>query len=433
MAGVVLLPVEDFDEAGIVALNNNIANLRNVLRNINYQNMNGKLMLTLGGAGSGNGVLSILDALGIEIVRGDYNGLLVNGATYLIKDRGGALATTVWPMANMLQDNSLEMVLLNDLNPADVLGMPPNLVYYDYNPNLKGGWFGWSTWIFDAGGVEVTQMAPYFSSVRNTTNYNYASYGKSMVCVNSTNYFSQGIDLIPGQTYFVSASHCRLIGALAGGPSFRSAVGSNLQIEVAWSNNWIETGVMVATNFTSSTDWKRDGFSFTVPTVGVNGARIRVKGQDANWIYVDAVQLVQGSTPGKYDSNDDLADHLFDDPYPHKTLKNIIPGGISQQAWQTPTLLNAWANLGAPYSNAGYRKDTQGKVHLMGAVSAGVVGAGTPIFTLPVGYRPATQKGCSVVSNNAFGRVDVLANGNVEVIVGNNASVLLDDISFWTD
>jgi len=37
---------------------------------------------------------------------------------------------------------------------------------------------------------------------------------------------------------------------------------------------------------------------------------IRIKSPDGNWIYVDGVQLVQGSVPGKFEPNDDLWSHI---------------------------------------------------------------------------------------------------------------------------
>jgi len=43
MAGVFAPPIDAFDEVGLTTLNNFMANLNNTLRNINYQNMKGKI------------------------------------------------------------------------------------------------------------------------------------------------------------------------------------------------------------------------------------------------------------------------------------------------------------------------------------------------------------------------------------------------------
>ena len=59
-----------------------------------------------------------------------------------------------------------------------------------------------------------------------------------------------------------------------------------------------------------------------------------------------------------------------------------------------PTLQNGWVNYspssGDPnWQGAGYLTDSLGRVHTNGLVRAGTVASGTPIFTLPVGSRPA--------------------------------------------
>ncbi|OMD00054.1 hypothetical protein BJP49_28590, partial [Paenibacillus odorifer] len=76
----------------------------------------------------------------------------------------------------------------------------------------------------------------------------------------------------------------------------------------------------------------------------------------------------------------------------------------------TPTLLNGWetySSSNAPY----YYKDTLGFVHIRGMVKSGV--NGSPILTLPPGYRPSATAGIESisVSNNGSG----VLIGNVEV------------------
>jgi hypothetical protein len=52
------------------------------------------------------------------------------------------------------------------------------------------------------------------------------------------------------------------------------------------------------------------------------------------------------------------------------------------------------------------------------------------MFTLPTGYRPAEQMLFFALSNQALGRVDVLTNGQVQILVGNAAWVALDGLTF---
>lgn len=54
-------------------------------------------------------------------------------------------------------------------------------------------------------------------------------------------------------------------------------------------------------------------------------------------------------------------------------------------AWTAPTLQNSWANYGAPYQLAQYRK-VGDEVQMRGLVRLGTVGS--VICTLPVGFRP---------------------------------------------
>jgi hypothetical protein len=98
------------------------------------------------------------------------------------------------------------------------------------------------------------------------------------------------------------------------------------------------------------------------------------------------------------------------------------------EPWTAPTLLNSWLNFGAPYCNAGYWKDGFGRVHLKGLVKSGTIPA--DVFVLPAGYRPGTQLVFSCVSMNASNRVDVLANGSVNIQSGNNGWASLDGIIF---
>ena len=105
--------------------------------------------------------------------------------------------------------------------------------------------------------------------------------------------------------------------------------------------------------------------------------------------------------------------------------------GKVPEPFKAPTLLNSWVNYDAAYNPAGYYKDPWGRVHLRGAVKNGTA-IGTAIFTLAAGYRPPFRQLHVVDSNNAHGRVDVLADGTVLGVAGSTAWVSLDGISFRT-
>lgn len=58
------------------------------------------------------------------------------------------------------------------------------------------------------------------------------------------------------------------------------------------------------------------------------------------------------------------------------------------EPWITATLQNLWVAYGLGYATPSYFKDPFGIVFVRGMVKNGTIVAGTPVFTLPVGYRP---------------------------------------------
>lgn len=120
-------------------------------------------------------------------------------------------------------------------------------------------------------------------------------------------------------------------------------------------------------------------------------------------------------------------------PFSKDSSGNVV---LAEPGWTAATLANTWANYGAPFQNAGYRKLTNGKVELRGLVKNGAIQAA--IFTLPVGMRPSTQMvfiGIAGVSGGlGFARIDVFSTGIVWVQAygsgGTNAYVSLDGITF---
>lgn len=103
---------------------------------------------------------------------------------------------------------------------------------------------------------------------------------------------------------------------------------------------------------------------------------------------------------------------------------------LSAPKFIAPTLLNSWVNYGAGWAVAGFYMDGLGRVHLKGLVKSGTTTAGTTIFTLPKGYRPAESLVFVIVSNDLVGRVDVYPNGNVAIVVGSATWLSFNGISF---
>lgn len=108
-----------------------------------------------------------------------------------------------------------------------------------------------------------------------------------------------------------------------------------------------------------------------------------------------------------------------------ETLQPVKP---RVEQFIAPTLTNSWVNFGGVRNPAGYYKDANSRVYLRGVVKSGTVG--NAAFTLPAGYRPANTELFAVVSNDLFGAVNVLSNGDVTPAIGSNVYFSLDGISF---
>ncbi len=112
-----------------------------------------------------------------------------------------------------------------------------------------------------------------------------------------------------------------------------------------------------------------------------------------------------------------------------------IPASYSDSTWITPTLINGWVWYGSIYSTPQYTKSSDGIVSLKGLIKSGTATAGTPIFTLPVGYRPSSRQLMGSVSSGLDYRIDVETNGVVYLQGGNISSawVSLDTVRFLAE
>lgn len=96
-----------------------------------------------------------------------------------------------------------------------------------------------------------------------------------------------------------------------------------------------------------------------------------------------------------------------------------------------PAFENSWVNYGSGWQEAGYWRDPLGWVHLRGLTKSGTVGS--PMFTLPPGFRPKLSETFIVSSNSATGRVDVQSDGKVIAqSPSSNAYVSLSNVRFRT-
>ena len=104
----------------------------------------------------------------------------------------------------------------------------------------------------------------------------------------------------------------------------------------------------------------------------------------------------------------------------------------SIQDWNIPTLQNSWVIYSGFFSEPGYWKDDFGVVHLRGVVKDGVVAPATPVFTLPVGYRPPLTEIFAIPTSTGYGALYVNVDGLVSISSGGNVWAAMDGITFRT-
>jgi len=134
--------------------------------------------------------------------------------------------------------------------------------------------------------------------------------------------------------------------------------------------------------------------------------------------------------------------------YPNPGIADgaVTPSKLSPiEAWHVvgaagePSLNAGWADAGAPYAPAAFRKDRDGRVHVRGAVEQPSNTGGTYIFTLPDGYRPSYNAVFPVASTDGSGAptpgyIELDKVGRLYVYVEtDDRFVSLNGISFFTD
>ncbi len=94
--------------------------------------------------------------------------------------------------------------------------------------------------------------------------------------------------------------------------------------------------------------------------------------------------------------------------------------------WAPLILKGSWTEYGNPYTTAAYTKTKAGVVVLKGMVKNGT----DVIGSLPADYSPEKAMMFPVSTNQAIGRLDIRANGEVDAEVGNSAWFSLDGVAF---
>jgi len=111
------------------------------------------------------------------------------------------------------------------------------------------------------------------------------------------------------------------------------------------------------------------------------------------------------------------------------------------EAWKALPLAGTWDLFDTAHQRPGFRKDSQGLVHLRGLLTqtAGLPAADDVVGTLPAGYRPSVRTIFVVATgqNIGFARLIVDPNGTLtrtapgDVLEKDYTS--LNGITFWTE
>lgn len=114
---------------------------------------------------------------------------------------------------------------------------------------------------------------------------------------------------------------------------------------------------------------------------------------------------------------------------------NDVVRDASVGDWQDVVFENGWSNESfvTDFNDVQFRSLGDKRVEMRGLAVGGTVGTSTPIFTLPVGFRPILQYVIVAISNDLLGRVEIKADGGVALSFGSNVYVSLDGMIFSTD
>lgn len=114
------------------------------------------------------------------------------------------------------------------------------------------------------------------------------------------------------------------------------------------------------------------------------------------------------------------------------TMATYYPASYTN--WTDLPLQNGWTTFDPGWSPLRYTKSADGVVSLKGLIKGGATYNGVIIGTLPAGYRPKERLLLSSVALDHHLRVDISANGVIDLDAGAEASwTSLDDITFIAD
>jgi len=322
--------------------------------------------------------------------------------------------------------------------------MDPNLVLHAYNPGAFGSNLT-STVVWQmghhitgnvtGGGAEGQRVA--------TSVYNSGAFNDVALVSGSGGYFTEASDATMTGDASIGRWELGVNFGSSNDPTTLAAVGTS-QIALAEKE---ALAISVPINHGTTNGLYEPYLNYNPgDTIALN-----VPGQYTNQTFTIAALTIQQTEGADYLITADLgalwldqADRLAQLQSSTSGTTSQVSGGVSGNLnLASPTSIvtwvavqggigfqNSWVLWDAVLSPVQYAKGTDGWVRLRGMMKSGVVGSSA--LTLPAGLRPYDIQRITVVSNNAFGRIDIKPTGEViPQSPSSNVYVSLDGVSFY--
>ena len=209
----------------------------------------------------------------------------VDAGHYVLRDKG--MDMSLMQLPNLIPDHSFEC--LKATGNIDT-------TYHDFAIAATSGNWNWFEW--------NKVGSPRLLSARQTGIIPEAVFGLQAVVTNSSNYVAIRVWCKPNTTYYLS-------GFVARG--YRNSSAGTPKLYISFRKDDDTQISITSQTFTPNTglfNWKRVGFSFTTPA-NCTLLYIVPYSTDSNYIYWDALQLVEGNKPVRYEPEENLWRHMF--------------------------------------------------------------------------------------------------------------------------
>jgi phage minor structural protein len=259
---------------------------------VKFTDLDSSAQGTINGKASQSSVDTINGKLNSAVTTIDGSGITVKDGSFFLEDSISSVKYSVVSKRNMLLDHGFEL--------SNGSGYNSTYRWFDYdNPIGSLGVYNYNKFWYSVGVPKITQPNGADGS------FNDAIFGQKSMVVNSSNYVYQGmLGLSPSTTYTVSAFFKRHgSGGIAGGsPSIWVKQRDEFSGNVMWSS--YKNFSAVPSNYSTV----RYSHTFTLPSNYTDGDGVSfevcIQGTNGSWVQVDGIQMVEGSYPVLYDSED---------------------------------------------------------------------------------------------------------------------------------